>query len=74
MFKSEPVATAGVTTALASLIVIVGQLSGWWSITSDQASAVAVGVVGVVGVVSTLVARRHVTPTAKTITPPVAGA
>jgi len=72
--RNEPVATAGITTALASLIVIVGQSSGWWSVTSDQATAGAVGVVGIVGIISTLIARRHVTPIVKTSAPPASGA
>jgi len=69
----EPVATAGVATAVASLIVIIGKASGWWTITSDQAFNIAVGVVGVVGVVGSLFARRKVTPNAKLPTPPAPG-
>lgn len=65
MLTNEPVATAGAVTILAPAVVVIGQLTHLYTLSSDAAVALVGAVVLVVGTISTWLARRKVTPTAK---------
>lgn len=58
----EPVAIANAVAALVTAIAPLGQLFGWWELTSEQLAGITVAIVAVGTFMATLFGRSKVTP------------
>jgi hypothetical protein len=69
----EPVAVAASFTAFATATATLGTSFGWWTLSTDQVSAVAAVLTSAIGLGSALIARSTVTAAPTQPNPPAGG-